>query len=182
MTLTAEAFSTAIAGIDYAPRGMWFSELFLFLSTCATAGVTLLVESGVRHGTSTRVLAAVGLAPIIAIDLKHFEVGPVAGVRFITGDAREVVPRLLRQHRDQRIGVLLDGPKGPKGLQLKDVCLHAPNVEVVGCHDVAAGHGETWHSHAPSMRLLARGFDTRIPAAVLLADPLGPGLGVWVSP
>ncbi len=180
MTLTAETFAAAIAGIDYAPRGMWFSELFLFLSVCATAGVTLLVESGVRNGTSTRVLAAVGLAPLIAIDLKHFEVGPVAGVRFIAGDARDVLPRLLRQHSGQRIGVLLDGPKGPKGLALKDICLQSPNVAVVGCHDVAAGHGETWHSHMGSRQQIARPFDTRIPTSVRGADPLGPGLGIWV--
>lgn len=179
--MTVEQFSEVVASVDYRSRGMWFSELYLFLSLCAAAGVDLIIESGVRSGTSTRTIAACGL-PLIAVDVKRFFIDPPHGVSFVHGLAQDVIPTLLTQHRDRRIGVLLDGPKGPiAGVGFVPVCLASSSVRVVGCHDVRRGHGESHHSHEPAFRAMAAGLDTPIPKMIRRECPNGPGLGVWVQ-
>lgn len=179
--MTVSQFATAIAGVDYRDRGMWFSELYLFLSLCVAAGVDLVIESGVKHGTSTRTIAAVGI-PLISVDVKSFVVGRLPGVTFVTGLAQTVIPPMLKRHRDRRIGVLLDGPKGPvDGVGFVPACLASSAVHVVGCHDVKRGHGESRHSHEPDFRAASAVLDTKIPRTFQRACPDGPGLGVWLA-
>ena len=178
--MTAETFARVTGHVGYMPRGIYFSELFLFLGACVQAGVNLLIESGVKHGVSTRVLATTGL-PVIAVDYGHFDVGPVDGVRFVRGDGCAEVPRLAKMHDGDRLGILIDGPKREQGRALKDACLALPCVRVVACHDSPPGLGETLHSHDPQFRETFGFLDDRIPATALAIRPNGSGLGVWVK-
>lgn len=179
--MTVKKFAKVVARVDHRDNGMWFSELYLFLSLCAAAGVDLIIESGVKYGTSTRTIAAFGL-PLIAVDVKRFFIERPPGVKFIEGVAQDVIPPLLRKHRRRRIGVLLDGPKGPiDGVGFVPVCLASSAVRVVGCHDVRPGHGESRHSHEPEFRAMAAVLDAKIPKTVQRACPDGPGLGVWLQ-
>lgn len=179
--MTVKDFEAIVAKTPYVARGMFFSELFLFLTMCQASGVDLIIESGVRNGNSTRVIAASGIAPLIAIDFKYFDVGPLPGVRFIAGDGRQIVPRLLDESEGKRVGVLLDGPKGPKGRALKDFCLTRACARVVACHDSLPGFGESAHSHDRAWRESYRYLDDGIPAEMHAFRPNGPGLGVWVQ-
>lgn len=169
--------------LPYRHKGMFFSELFLFLRACDQRRVEVILESGVKHGSSTQVLAAAFWGRVISIDrafLPSFLAAAPAGVELVHGDATVEIPRLLTSLTGQRVGVLIDGPKGAAALALKDVCLQAPHVEVVGIHDLPRGRGERLHSHDVTFRqYFGRELDRLIPAAVAAKYPYGPGLGLW---
>jgi len=169
--------------IPYRHKGMFFSELFLFLRACDRRRVEVILESGVKHGQSTHVLAAAFWGRVISIDrtfLPSFLATAPPGVQFVDGDATREIPRLLGFFETARVGVLIDGPKGAAALALKDACLRMPCVEVVGVHDVPRGHNERLHSHDPTFReYFGRELDSLIPAAVAAKYPYGPGLGLW---
>lgn len=173
--MTAATFAEATAGVTYTPKGIFFSEVFLFLRACVAAGVSRVIESGVKHGTSTRLIAASFAGSLVSID-RHFFIEPPDGVTFIEGDSQALLPRLLV--RSVTTGVLIDGPKGPAALALKDVCLNA-GAAVVAVHDVAPGHGEHWHSQDAACRAVAAMLDAPIPVRVRLKYPIGPGLAIW---
>lgn len=179
--MTLQEFDAVVAATPYVKSGMFFSELYLFLSLCEQEDVNLIIESGVKRGNSTRTIAALKRYPLISIDRMHFLLGPIRGVKFVKGNAVALVPTLLEKHAEKRIGVLLDGPKNDKGRALKDVCLTYPNVRVVACHDTQPGFGETIHSHDPAMRAVNAMLDRSIPEPFYSAKPDGPGLGVWVA-
>ena len=167
----------------YQPKGIFFSELFLFLRACDAAFVDQVIESGVKHGMSTRVLAAVYGGHVISIDQRFPRAFQApAGVRLVRGDARVELPRLLAAARG-RVAVLIDGPKGRKALVLKDACLAYPGVHLVGIHDLPRGYGEQAHSHDPTFRTYyGRDLDRLMPAAMTAKYPDGPGLGIWKRP
>lgn len=178
------AFRRLCEPIAYRPKGMFFSELFLFLRECDRRRVDVVIESGVKHGQSTHVLAAAFWGRVMSIDrafLPSFLATAPPG-QYVEGDATVEIPRILSNicPTGRRVGVLIDGPKGAAALALKDVCLRMPCVEVVGIHDLPPGHGERLHSHEATFReYFGRELDQLIPAAVAVKYPYGPGLGLW---
>jgi hypothetical protein len=173
-------FASLCADRPYVPKGVFYSEVFLFLWACRQAGVTVILESGVKYGTSTRILRAAFDGAMVSIDQVVCPTPP--GVAFIHGDACVVLPDLIERCRGGRFGVLIDGPKGETALALKDVCLSAPDVRVVAVHDVPPGHGETIHSHDPRFRHAAgRALDALITHPYATKYPDGPGLGIWLA-
>lgn len=178
-------FRRLCAPIPYRPKGMFFSELFLFLRACDQRRVEVILESGVKHGSSTHVLAAAFWGRLMSIDrafLPSFVKDAPPGVALVEGDATWEIPRMLSNicPTGQRVGVLIDGPKGAAALALKDACLRMSCVEVVGIHDVPLGQGERQHSHDATFReYFGRELDRLIPAAVAAKYPNGPGLGLW---
>lgn len=170
-------FQRATAHLAYVPKGVMFSELYLFHRACLDAGVEAIAESGVANGLSTRVLRALGWA-VTSFD---------KDARFVPQDLRDVVtiadgrlaiPAWVAAHRAQRVAVLLDGPKGPKGAAVRDWCLTQPQVRVVAQHDSPKGLGETRHSREAQFAL-AGVLDAQIPsdAPVRAAN----GLGIWIN-
>ncbi len=169
--------------LPYRPKGMFFSELFLFLRACDERRVDVVIESGVKHGNSTHVLAAAFWGRIVSIDrdfLPTFVATCPSRVEMVRGDATREIPRLLEPLAGQRVAVLIDGPKGWAASALKDVCLQTAAVEVVGIHDQPRGRGEWRHSHDPTFRqYFGRELDRLLPPAVTAKYPYGPGLGLW---
>lgn len=169
--------------IPYRHKSIFFSELFLFLRACDHRRVDLIVESGVKHGGSTQVLATAFGGRLMSIDrafLPSFLKTCPRGVQLIEGDATREIPRILGTLDGHRVGVLIDGPKGDRALALKDTCLQHACVEVVGIHDLPPGHGEQLHSHDTTFRqYFGRELDALLPAAVTAKYPYGPGLAVW---
>jgi hypothetical protein len=177
--MTATRFAEQTAHIEYAEKGMFFSELFLFLQVCEQKGVTLILESGVSRGVSTRVLNALMPTKVISVSWREpIEPLPDADIRI--GDGMKIIPQLIAEYHDETIGVLLDGPKGEEALALKLVCFRFPNVEVVACHDQQPGKGEAYHSKERTFRTaVGKKLDARIPEPYASSYPSGPGLGVW---
>lgn len=178
--MSPEAFETLTADISYQPKGLFYSELYLLLCRCQTRNATDVIESGVRYGMSTRVLAAVYPDHVVSIDRSLYDVPD--GVRFVQGDGRVLVIRQL-EATDGRVAVLLDGPKGPDAQALRAKCLRYPQVVLVAVHDSPRGLGEQWHSHDPSFRAsIGRRLDQRVVhAGICRRHPDGPGLGIWES-
>lgn len=178
--MMADTFQAKTAAIPYQDRGMFFSELYLFALVCLAQGVTDVIESGVRNGVSTRVLHALFPKHVTSVELRPTHIPADFPFHVVLGDGAEIVPQLLDAETGD-VGVLLDGPKGPKGKLLRDQLLEHPLVRVVALHDVPLADGEDFHSLDPAFRLLGDALDRRIPDKVRRDYPLGaPGLGVWV--
>jgi hypothetical protein len=164
--------------VPYVRKGMFYSEVFLFLRACQRFGVDFIVESGVRDGMSTALLSACFDGEIVSID-REATLSRWDRVRVIRGDALLIVPSIVAESQGRRMGILLDGPKGPVACGLKTDCLHAPHVCVVALHDQPRGHGEQWHSHDPLLQQLTAGLDTLVTEDYRQKYPLGPGLAGW---
>lgn len=179
--LTVDAFEAIARTVPYRPKGIFYSEMFLFVRACFDAGVKLVMESGVLNGVSTRLLAAVNPWPVISIDRSKSALAwePPAGVQFVQGDANVVLPNLLSLTRAVPIGVLIDGPKGAEALALKDECLTYTAVKVVAIHGIGRGHDETLHTWDDDYYEADR-LDWLVSHEFKQAYPCGPGLAVWV--
>jgi predicted O-methyltransferase YrrM len=171
-----DEFAALIPQYPYRAKGMFYSEVFLFLLACEAQQVTRVVESGVNEGMSTALLATRYAGRMWSIDQRRVRVP--RGVTFVYGDATALMPDVLR-HAKGRIGVLIDGPKGDDALALKEACWANRRVKVVAVHDVPVECGATQHSHSPEYRCLSR-LDASIPSDYRATYPDGPGLGVWV--
>lgn len=184
--VTLEDFDVLAQAHPYRVKGIFYSEMFLFVRACLQAGVTLVIESGVLHGMSTAILAAVKLWPVISIDRSESALAgaPPEGVRFVRGEAETALPWLLAVNSSiyskNRIGVLIDGPKGDSARALKDYCLTFPAVKVVAIHNPERGFGEGLHSH-DSQWADTRVLDRFVPAEFRDRYPDGPGLVLWLA-
>lgn len=177
--MTPMEFLAVARTVPYQPKGIFYSEVFLFISACQEEGVDLVIESGVKHGISTQILARLFPDALISID-RLFEIVPPPGAQFLIGDACVAIPELIARYTDKRIGILIDGPKGERALRLKNVCLGHPNVRVVAIHDIARGSGETLHSHDWTVQAGdAAQLDAWLEHEYAAKYPNGPGLGIW---
>lgn len=177
--LTPFDFAARVAHLPYAHKGVWPGELYLFLSCCLAAGVTLILESGVKHGMSTAMLDAAFDGPVFSVD-RQFHVEPPRRGMFVAGDAMVEIPRLIAAHARETIGLLIDGPKGDGALALKAAAFHAPHVAVVGIHDVEARGDAARHSHDEDYAATAARLNASVPEPYASKYPLGgPGLAVW---
>jgi len=180
--MTMAAFQAATAGIAHAESGMFFSELYLFAETCQANGVTHILESGVCNGVSTRLLNALWPGRVVSWENNPRKVPAKFSCPVVLGNGIDLIPAWLKHHQGRRVGVLLDGPKGPKGAELRKVCFTFSSVRVVGQHDALRGQGETLHSQDPIFDELDV-LDVRVPADVRKRYALGsPGLAIWVAP
>lgn len=173
--MTPAEFQAKTAGIGYVPRGVLFSELYLFASHCVAQGVTWIVESGVGGGVSTRLLRALWPGRVTSIEFRPENL-PADLSDVVIGDGCVLVPEAVTAHRAERVGVLLDGPKKARAALVRAWCLTQPHVRVVAEHDSPRGRGETAHSHDAAFRRdVGDALDVGIDAAIRQ------GLAVWVN-
>jgi hypothetical protein len=181
---TLPAFRAICETVPYRPKSIFYAELYLFLRECSRRFVEVVIETGVKHGGSTALLADAFDGPVFSIDqrfLASFLAQAPSRVRLVEGDARVEVPRLLAgELADRRIGILIDGPKGEAALRLQAVCWARPCVQVVAIHDLPMGHGEHQHSHDETFQTYyAPAFGHLVPPAMAAKYPHGPGLALW---
>lgn len=168
----------------YRPKGMFPSEVLTFLAACVTQSAMFAVESGVLNGFSSVMLRK------IHGDVVSFEKNPTEAVlaefgeSLIVGDSMETIPEWLEQNTDKGpFGVLIDGPKGLKAIQLKDdIMAKFPAVKVVGIHDLLPNQGESLHTQnmPDGLDLLSKIDDRFVPAEWRAKYPNGPGLALWL--
>lgn len=136
-------------------KGILNSEMLLFISLIEILGAERVIESGRARGQSTEIIArwldqrrkrdGVHLEfDSIEYD-KHSADASVAErkvegsgfpVRFLFGDARKMMPKLLATKRDSSTIILIDGPKGIDAVQLALKALKNDNVKAVCIHDI----------------------------------------------
>jgi hypothetical protein len=182
MTMSIESFEAICHALPYRNKGMFYSEVFFFLQACAAHGVDLIIESGVKNGMSTRLIASAWPGQLVSIDKDSGALDPVQGVDFLHGYSQDLIPMVLAESRGRRVAVLIDGPKGSAALALKDAIWEEPEVKLVAIHDLPLGAapGSSRHSQLPEYR---RRVGLRLDAIMKhhYRDkyPGGPGLAIW---
>jgi Putative methyltransferase len=162
-----DEFSRLLAGIPYERKGILYSEMF-FLWLCASPfKPKRILESGRARGQSTLILSRTFPdAEIISIEYdRNSPDVPVAAerlkncknVQLLFGDATKLLPDMVRIDDV----VLIDGPKGFRGLRLVLSLLGSRKPSLVLMHDPLPGSPErdfleqhlpqTLYSDAPSL-------------------------------
>jgi predicted O-methyltransferase YrrM len=136
-------FRQAIADIppEAGFGGIWESELLLFYAAVQPYAPKQILESGRARGKSTLVLArCFPDARIVSVELDPASPNAAAAeakltgydnVELVYGDSRQILPERL-QHSD---GVLIDGPKDFRALELALDLLHTGKPCMVFVHD-----------------------------------------------
>ena len=145
---TLSAFRSRVAGIPYERKGILYSEMF-FLYLCARALTPRRVfESGRARGQSTLMLSAL-FPDLQVVSIESDPNSPdvhVAGdrlkgrdnVSLRFGDATRILPAEVREGDL----VLIDGPKGFRGLRLALRLLATGKPKLVFVHDCGLGTEE----------------------------------------
>jgi hypothetical protein len=147
-TEALSGFQSRVAGIPYERKGILYSEMF-FLYLCAQAAKpTRIFESGRARGQSTLLLSTIfpdlqivsiesdPTSPDVQVAQERLRGRDNVSMRF--GDATRILPAEV-QKGDV---VLIDGPKGFRGLRLALRLLATERVTQVFVHDCALGTEE----------------------------------------
>jgi hypothetical protein len=147
-TEALSAFQSRVAGIPYERKGILYSEMF-FLYLCAQAAKpSRIFESGRARGQSTLLLSAVfpdldvvsiesdADSPDVQVAQERLRGRDKVSMRF--GDATRILPAEVRKGDV----VLIDGPKGFRGLRLALRLLATGRVTQVFLHDCGLGTEE----------------------------------------
>lgn len=137
-----EGFRAVAGRVPYERKGIPYSEMFLFYLGARLAGARRLIESGRARGQSTLLMSL--LFPELEIVSFEFDRAspdvPVAGARLAGrsnvelrfGDATATIPAMVRPGDV----ILIDGPKGMRGLRLALRCLASGHCPAVFVHDM----------------------------------------------
>lgn len=195
------AFAARIADIPYERKGILFSEMF-FLWLCARElKPRRVLESGRARGQSTLILShCFPEAEIVSIEYDRnspdvaVAAARLAGrdnVRQMFGDATRLLPEMLAPGDI----VLIDGPKGYRGLRLALRLLASDKTPAVFLHDAGLGSiergflakrlPETFYSDAAEFAAVAHELDggtwDELPAANRWTEAGPPAAGYGVG-
>ncbi|HYQ94248.1 MAG TPA: hypothetical protein VEP70_05390 [Burkholderiales bacterium] len=147
-TKALSEFQSRVAGIPYERKGILYSEMF-FLYLCAQAAKpSRIFESGRARGQSTLVLSVIfpdldivsiesdAGSPDVQVAQHRLRGRGNVSLRF--GDATRILPAEVRRGDV----ILIDGPKGFRGLRLALRLLATGRVMQVFVHDCAYGTEE----------------------------------------
>ena len=70
-----DKFLSIVESVEYQPKGIWYTEAFLFCSICDLLKVDAIIESGVAYGCSTDIFASYFDFDIISVDIDQYEIG-----------------------------------------------------------------------------------------------------------
>lgn len=133
------------------PGAMFPSELVWLERVVRRSGAEVVIECGRQDGISTWTLASRLAGTGVHIESIDFDddADRLARARAlldgldancVSGDIHAEVPRLLDVHRDRRVAVVQDGPKGWEGLATLLAAAHRPQVCLVAQHNLQLGH------------------------------------------
>ena len=137
----------------YEERGILNSEMLAICSLCEKLGVSAIVESGRARGYSTGILAKYFKdrpLRIISIDWEKAKwfigaddkfakesLAPYKNVELLYGNSVKLMPALVKKLKNERVAILMDGPKGKEAVDLaKKILDKYKNVVVAFVHDM----------------------------------------------
>lgn len=142
------SFRARVAGISYERKGVLFSEMFFLYLCTQSMQLQRIIESGRARGQSTLLLSTLFPDhPVVSIEFDPASRDvPVAAERLRErtnvelrfGDATRILPAEVREGDV----VLIDGPKGFRGLRLALRLLATGKLKQVFVHDCGAGTAE----------------------------------------
>lgn len=188
-----ELFRNATEGLGHHHKSMFPSEIFLFYFECVKADVDFIIESGTGTGISSQYLRkALPKVSITSIDRSESQTEAAKAladdVDYQTGDANGLLPFLVSRSKANRIGVLIDGPKGIEAAKLACWLLqyprrkdHSQKVAICAVHDLYAECRGAYviHSHTDGFRSLVHTLDEVVDKETRLKHPIGPGLTLF---
>lgn len=156
-----EKFKNNVMPVEWVPRGILMSEGFSVCATADALNVDLIIESGIFNGKSTVIWSKYFShcnIPVIAVDLVIREKAKGNLQSFIdnkqltvlTGNGITLLPELIRQNSNKKIGLFIDGPKSYEAVDLAKVCFsQSSNVLFSAFHDsnkasTTRGYLEKW--------------------------------------
>lgn len=181
-----DTFKRLTGDLPYRPKAIFPSEMFLFYREAIGCGADHIIESGVGYGGSTTYLARLfsGVA-ITCVDNDNYgqfdavkRLNP--NIEFEKGDARKLLPQIVRRSKGKRLVVLIDGPKRKVALDLTMTLLTEPKVRFVAVHDLtpALAKGGALSSRDEAFREKFGELDAGV-GDYLKFYPQGPGLTVF---
>ena len=143
-------FCDRIAVVPDLRHGIMPLEAYHFLQACEKQRVERIIESGLCHGISTEMFALGSELDIVSIENKESRfvngvdydrtterLSKYSQIEIVWGDAFDILPELLIKYQDQKVGVLIDGPKALHAFLLLFKCRGVfDNVKVLALHDV----------------------------------------------
>lgn len=133
-----EKFKNSVLPVEWVPRGILMSEGFAVCAIADYTKVDLIIESGIFNGKSTviwsKYFSKINV-PVIAVDLVVREKAKENLKSFIsnnqltvlTGNGITLLPELIKQNSDKKIGLFIDGPKSYEAVDLAKVCFSLGN-------------------------------------------------------
>lgn len=181
----------AVAG-GYEERGILHSEMLAVCGVCDRLGVGVIIESGRARGQSTRVLSdyfAGTPTRVMSLELMRdadaaYGERALAGrgnVELLWGDAFELLPGLVREHAGERVGVLLDGPKGSPALDLAEQAF-AAGASCVLIHDMRRGTPQRSDAEGRALRAFFTDDEAYVREFGSLDASCAPGPGQPITP
>lgn len=148
----SKTFIDKVVPTKYYHRGMLSSELFAVCFLYDYLNIDLLIESGTANGRSAEVFAKYDMKNIISIDTANLKIyskeqnnelwesvkkrlSIYKNINFLKADSMTEIPKLLRQHKDKRVAINIDGPKDILACDLANICCKYDNVKFVSIHD-----------------------------------------------
>jgi len=137
-------FKKVIKDINYEIKGIFNSEMLLFISLVDYFGVELIIESGRANGQSTKVISenfSDLKYKIYSIEYNRYnqdvknsydKLKQYKNIRLLFGDSNKIIPKLITE----TCCILIDGPKDSAAINLAIKCLKNPLVKAVFIHDM----------------------------------------------
>ena len=176
----------------YPDNSVFFSEAFALYSLVKKFKIDVFIESGVYRGGSTSVWGRV-LPEVKVFSVDYLKEGreprkkwegvksvmePLyPNINFIEGNGNIILPQLIEENPDKRIGVFVDGPKDEEGLKLAKKCLSYDNVFFSSLHDYTSP--QYFHTRLDEFREFTQDLDINHPQ--ILKYPKGAGLTILLE-
>lgn len=166
--VSIDAFKEKVFGDKtlWVSRGILMSEGFSVCVAMDLYNVDMLIESGICNGHSTQIWTNYNKDILIkAFDIKLKEatknrLAAAKNLSMESGDSRILVPEYIRNNKDKKIGIFIDGPKALEALKLAEECYSYDNVAFVAIHDLSVAYGQRIACNKMINRLKAKSFFT----------------------
>ncbi len=140
-----ESWKSKVLPLDYIDNGILLWEAFAFSVYLELLDIDIIIESGVAGGRSTEVWARSFNGNIYGVDncsvygknrLKNTtnRLCKYNNVYIIDNDSYIELPKLIKNNKDKRIALFVDGPKKHLAKDLINTVID-DNVVLVGIHD-----------------------------------------------
>ena len=147
-------FKKKVMPMKSVEAGITLTEGFSYCMMAEYFNINMLLESGTARGMSTEIFARYFDFPIKTIDLTSLygaevhistkrRLSKYKNVECLTGDSKSLIPQIISENKDKKIGLFLDGPKGIPAINLSKECFSNEHVLFVGIHDTC--HKERYH-------------------------------------
>lgn len=195
-------FTGKLHQIGYRDKGIFHSEMFLFLAICRARAISWYVESGMRSGQSTKMIMEMTNMNLATFEKDNDdEIMATASemaalyrdqwTYHYETDATKHMPMVVEQFAPiyGHTACLIDGPKGQPAIDLAQEMFKIQQVGVVAIHDQpesslvqAPEDARVIHSHDVAFRQeYGDPIDTTMPIRWRNKYPKGPGLAIWVK-